>query len=388
MAPNAIGRAILGIIGCFLMIAPAIAQQQPKPKPVTPPDVIPGQKPPGAPAIPKGQPGSNANNATPAAATANGITKDAEVQPFLGDDLLGVAAVDLKTLDVDGWERYFVDAMGSNQDKARHDQVLPPPSPEDIKKMFATARKWANGITQAGGERLYVVFSLEDVPEMPPFVVIPVPRGSDGSTLIALFNASPEKNEHFGARRIGQFVVAGGKPTLDRLSKELSSKPDPDVLHALADGASAPLRFAFCPGDTPRQMLQGASATLPDELGGQPVTVVTEGLRWMAVSISVPAAPRFKLTIQARDAKAAEDLLKLARNCEAVLKSHASDWSLPFDVNKAVALLSFHKTGDRLEISLDGEQTREFVQSVVAPWVARGWQMRGGAADAGPHGAP
>lgn len=384
MAPNTFGRAISGIIGCFLIVAPVFAQQ-PKPKPVTPPDVIPGQKPPAAPAIPKGQPGNNSNNATPAAATANGITKDAEIQPFLGDNLLGVAAIDLKTLDVDGWEKYFVDAMGTNQDMARHDQVLPPPSPEDIRKMFETARKWTHGITQAGGERLYVVFSLEDVPEMPPFVVIPVPRGSDGSEMIALFNASGVKQEHFGAKRIGQFVVAGGKPTLDRLSKELSSKSDPDVLHALADGSSAPLRFAFCPGDTPRQMLQGASATLPDELGGQPVTVVTEGLRWMAVSISAPAAPRFKLTIQGRDAKAAEDLLTLARKCEDVLKSHASDWSLPFDVNKAVALLSFRKTGDRLEISLDGEQTRELVQSVVAPWVARGWQLHGGAADAGPH---
>ena len=239
--------------------------------------------------------------------------------------------------------------------------------------MFAAARKWTNGITQAGGERLYVVFSLEDVPEMPPFVVIPLPGGSDGSTLIALFNASGVKQEHFGARRIGQFVVAGGKPTLDRLSKELSSKPDPDVLHALADGASAPLRFAFCPGQTPRQMLQGASATLPEGLGGQPVTVVTEGLRWMAVSISAPAAPRFKSTIQARDAKAAEDLLTLARKCEDVLKSHASDWSLLFDVNKAISLLTFRKTGDRLEISLDREQTRELVQSVIAPWMARVW---------------
>lgn len=375
MAPNAVGRAILGIIGCFLMVAPAIAQQQPKPKPVTPPDVIPGQKPPASPAIPKGQPVANANNnATPAAATnATATIKDAEIQPFLGDNLLGVAAVDLKTLDVDGWEKYFVNAMGTNQAKARHDKVLPPPSPQDIKKMFAAARKWANGITQAGGERLYVVFSLEDVPEMPPFVVIPVPRGSDGSALIALFNASGVKQEHFGARRIGQFVVAGGKPTLDRLSKELSSKPDPDVLHALADGASAPLRFAFAPGDTPRQMLQGASATLPEELGGQPVTVVTEGLRWMAVSISAPAAPRFKSTIQARDAKAAEDLLTLARKCEDVLKSHASDWSLLFDVNKAISLLTFRKTGDRLEISLDREQTRELVQSVIAPWMARVW---------------
>ena len=384
MAPNAVGKTILGIVGCLLMIGTAIAQQQPKPKPVTPPDVIPGQKPPAGPAIPKGQPGNNANNATPAAATAKGTTKDAEIQPFLGDNLLGVAAVDLKTLDVDGWEKYFVDAMGANQEKARHDQVLPPPSPGDIKKMFATARKWTNGIAQVGGERLYVVFSLEDVPEMPPFVVIPVPRDSDGSALIALFTASSEK-EHVGARRIGQFVVAGGKPTLDRLSKDRSSRPDPDVLHALADGASAPLRFAFCPGDTPRQMLQGASATLPDELGGQPVTVVTEGLRWMAVSISAPAAPRFKSTIQARDAKAAEELLKLAGSCEHVLKSHASDWSLPFDVNKAVSLLTFRKTGDRLEISLDGEQTRELLQSVVAPWVARAWQDHHRVDTAGPH---
>ena len=95
--------------------------------------------------------------------------------------------------------------------------------------------------------------------------------------------------------------------------------------------------------------------------------------------------PRFKLTIQARDAKAAEELLKLARNCEEVLKSHASDWSLPFDVNKGVSLLSFHQTGDRLEISLDGEQTRELVQSVVAPWVARAWQDHHRADTAGPH---
>lgn len=365
MAPNAIGRALVGMVGCFLMVAPAIAQQ-PKPKPVTPPDVIPGQKPPAAPAIPKGQP---SNNATPTAATANG-TKDAEIQPFLGDNLLGVAAVDLKTLDVEGWEKYMVATTGANAAGPAPNQA----PPEDIKKMFARARKWTSGMTQAGADRLYVVFRLEDVPEMPPFVVIPLPRGSDGSALIALFNASPEKNQGFGARRIGEFVVAGGKPTLDRLSKELSSKPNADVLRALAEGGSAPLRFAFCPGDTPRQMLQGASATLPEELGGQPVTVVTEGLRWMAVSITAPAAPRFKLTIQARDAKAAEDLQTLAGKCEDALKAHASDWSVPFDVDKAVSLLTFHQAGDRLEISLAGEQTRELAKDVVGPVMARAWQ--------------
>ncbi|HEX5243203.1 MAG TPA: hypothetical protein VFW23_08045 [Tepidisphaeraceae bacterium] len=382
MAPNAVGRAMLAIIGCFLMVAAAIAQQQPTPKPVTPPEVVPGQKPPAAPAIPKGQPGNNASNAMPAAATANGTTKDAEVQPFLGDNLLGVAAIDLKSLDVDGWEKYMLDAS-ADKAGAQNDQV----SPADVKKMFTTARKWTSGIKQAGGERLYVVFSLEDVPEMPPFVVIPVPRGSDGSALVALFNASGVKQEHFGARRIGQFVVAGGKPTLDRLSKELSSKPDPDLIHALADGASAPLRFAFAPGQTPRQMLHGASATLPDELGGQPVTVVTQGLAWMAVWISAPPAPRFKLTIQARDANAAEALMTLALKSEDALKAHGSDWSLPFDANKVVALFSFHKTDDRLEISLDQKQTRELVQSVVAPSMARAWEDHRGSDVAGPQGS-
>lgn len=368
MLPNAIGRMIVGTIVCFLMIASAMAQQQPKPKPVTPPDVIPGQKPPAAPAIPNGQPDKNAtDHATPASATATGATRDAEIQPFLGDNLLGVAAIDVKNLDIDGWEKYMLEAAGADKVGAQHDQV----SPANVMKMFVAARKWTNGITQAGGERLYVVFSLEDVPEMPPFVVIPVPRRSDGSDLIALFNASGEKNKHFGAARIGQYVVAGDKPTLDRLSKELSSKPNADVLHALADGASAPLRFAFVPGQTPRQMLEGASATLPDELGGQPVTVVTQGLAWLAVSISAPPAPRFKLTIQARDANAAEALLTLARKSEDALKTHASDWSLPFDANKAVALLSFQKTGDRLEISMDDKQTRELVQNVVAPSMVR-----------------
>ena len=363
MLPNAIGRMIVGTIVCFLMIASAMAQQQPKPKPVTPPDVIPGQKPPAAPAIPNGQPDKNAtDHATPASATATGATRDAEIQPFLGDNLLGVAAIDVKNLDIDGWEKYMLDATSAQSDHA---------SLADLKKTFATARKWTNGISQAGGERLYVVFSLEDVPEMPPFVVIPLPRGSDGSALIALFNTSGERNEHFGAATIGRFVVAGDKPTLDRLSKEPSSKPDADALHALSDSASAPLRFAFVPGQTPRQMLEGASATLPDELGGQPVTVVTQGLAWLAVSISAPPAPRFKLTIQARDANAAEALLTLALKSEDALKAHASDWSLPFDANKAVELLSFHKAGDRLEISLDQKQTRELVQNVVAPSMAR-----------------
>src|SRR5436853_6598987 len=113
------GFSLVGIssIAIFvLMAANSILAQQPKPKPVTPPPVVPGQKPPGAPAVPQPQPGQT-ENAQPAAATDRALMTgdDAVVQPFLDDNTLAVLRVDVASVNLQQAKQWFSDAVASAQ---------------------------------------------------------------------------------------------------------------------------------------------------------------------------------------------------------------------------------------------------------------------------------
>ena len=53
-------------------------------------------------------------------------------------------------------------------------------------------------------------------------------------------------------------------------------------------------------------MLEIVSPKLPAELGGGPISVVSQGIRWAAVGIHPPAEPSVTFIIQAKDAAAAQ----------------------------------------------------------------------------------
>src|SRR5689334_19270036 len=233
------GRSVvIAIIALFLLIGtrPAFAQQ-PKPKPVTPPPVVPGQKPPGAPAVP-----GQAGNAQPAASTDRALAtgEDAVVQPFLDDNVLAVLRVDAASINLEQAKQWLTKSLSDDKADAEKTKL----SAADVDRSFDQIKDRITRFTNAGGKRLYIVASVTDLPDHPPFIVVPLERGVDAANLIAVFTGDKkpgQANNNPNAIKINDSaIVAGDMTTLNRLKEAAASKPNSDLPKAFAAGEQAP----------------------------------------------------------------------------------------------------------------------------------------------------
>ncbi len=205
------------------------------------------------------------------------------VAPYLDDSTFAVVHVDLAAVDVDALAAK-VAAVGKVQADA-----LPFP-----RKETAAAVKW---LTDAGARDLYVVVSLADVPERPPFAVIPLEKDA-AKELAAKLGAPGASNLHsygpvwepYHYEAIGAALVGGGDATLQRLH-DLKPAAFPELAKAFAaaDGGLAQLavfppkdaakvldeHHADAAGRGRRRFQPGAVARLPLG-GGRPRRAETE----------------------------------------------------------------------------------------------------------------
>jgi prepilin-type processing-associated H-X9-DG protein len=148
-----------------------------------------------------------------------------------------------------------------------------------------------------------------------------------------------------------------------------------DLLTAAAgEGA---VQMLFLPTTDSRRVFEEIMPQLPASIGGGPVTLLTHGIRWAALSIDLPPRMAIRLTIQSQDAKAAEHLAnylpKLMRALlDAALKSaqFSSDSERP-DLEPLVHAFTPTRNGDRLALSLDDRQINGLLKDILRPVFAR-----------------
>ncbi len=106
---------------------------------------------------------------------------------------------------------------------------------------------------------------------------------------------------------------------------------------------------------------------LPEELGGGPMTGLTQGLLWAAGGIDDAAKPAFRLVAGSRDAQAAGVLKQLAEKLVELLRGSPDiEKSVP-GLAKALAELKPTATGDRVTLSVDARQAGAIFDAVTAP---------------------
>jgi hypothetical protein len=257
------------------------------------------------------------------------------VAPFLDEQTLAVARLDLTKLDAVTLATTLTDLGAIDADET-----------QDIK---ARAARWLGDFTKAGGKDLYVIVSLADFPSF-PFVVVPLGEGADARAIAGLLDL-PDLPA--GLReKVGEVVFAGSPAARERL-RSLKPQARPELAQALAAAGDGAAQVALIPPAHLARVVEEMMPTLPEEVGGGPSKVLTRGVKWAALGLDARPKTALRLTIQSPDAASAKALAE-------ALPGFAKVITLP---PPAVA-------GDRLTLTLNGGEVR----SKLGPLVRRAIQ--------------
>lgn len=170
-------------------------------------------------------------------------------------------------------------------------------------KMSAQWNGLAEQFIQAGGRDLYLVVSLADVPEQPPYWLAPLAKDADEERLGALFEALGCEVR----QRIGGVLFAGSREALERVEhRRAAARPEISKALAAIDGAA--VQIVVAPTAEARRVVEELQPTLPLAAGGGPSTALTRGALWL--SLGIDTAPRLsaRVVVQSQNHGAAMEL--------------------------------------------------------------------------------
>lgn len=359
---------VIAITGVVLSAAAvALSQVQPLPKPVSPPPPNPGtpvQPPPAGNA--RQIPPPIGNVPLPAGAPESFIAQ------FVDNQTIGVVRIDLNDLDLKATRDWVVQGVTD----LRKTEKEVGRAQDDVGQEFDHAAGRVEKLRNAGADRVFIVFSLDDMTaDHPPFAVVPLAEGRDPQPIEALFGEmfqeqGPADGQQPNAAApmtavIGRAVVCGATATIQRL-KAATPAARPELPRAFDAGGNAQLRVALIPQEGPRKAFEEISPDLPKELGGGPIQTVSRGLQWMSVALVFPPNPSLHVLIQSPDAGTAGKLNDVI--------THAIEWARdrkegPRDelaFTQMVGQLKPKLEGDRITIDLSPEDTQKLAATMAS----------------------
>ena len=222
---------------------------------------------------------------------------DDVIAPFVGPDTLVVVRGDLDRIDENALADLLIQTVKEPQ--------LDKPQRDMLRRWW---KRWSDigdgpmsDFRDAGVKRAYWVLTLQDFinPNKPTGTwVFPIEEATDAQKLIDV-----SRKHKLEPQRIGDVVVAG-QPGQSVAGG--SAAPLPAVwAHALAAGGDAPLRFAIVPTTILRRSFEENLPSLSTPTGPIPITILTHGIEWVGVSVTLAPNPRIAMVTQTPDAPAA-----------------------------------------------------------------------------------
>ena len=285
-------------------------------------------------------------------------TSDDVVAPWVSPYTLVIIRFDVDRIDENALADVLIDAVKEPAMDAPMRQMLR----DWWKQWFDIGDGPMADFRKAGVRRVYWLLTLPDVVD--PHVqmgtwIFPIEENADALKVMEI-----SRGHRLTAEHIGQVVVAA--PSGQSLGAGNGQALPPAWEHALADGDDAPIRAAIVPPAILRKSFEENLPSFPTPAGPEPITVLTRGIEWAGISVTLAPQPHARMTIQALDAAAAGNVANLLGralpNFESLLPQYGPSLSL---FQSALA--------HALKPTVVADQLRwdtEF-QSVLAPIIAR-----------------
>ena len=356
-------KAIPGILAALMFSVTLWGQNQPLPKPVTPPLPIP-ESTPGNP--PKPNPPSGVQARLP-------VAGESTVNSFVDDQTLAVIRFDIAGLDLKDMQESILQSV----DELRKTNKEVDRARSDIQDQLNKTSRKVEDFRGAGAKRLYVVISLADLMQgQPPFVVVPLDKGTDPKPIEDILNSLDEVDPPAGQKKAQQpddllrasvlrdAVVDAAPRTLERLKALQAAHTDVD--RALEAAGKAQVRLAIVAQAGARASLEQIAPNLPPALGGGPIDPISKGLQWASVGVALPPSPSVKLILQARDADAAKSLQQIAEKAIAWAADRKQGPPEALAFTQLVSKLKPTIENDRVVIELQEEDARQLPGVIAA----------------------
>jgi prepilin-type processing-associated H-X9-DG protein len=325
--------------------------------------------------------------AAPAASPAAAPLAGAEA--FLDEKTFAVAAIDVAAINPEALLAWSVALL--------KDASLPQNQIDGVtyglRGLIPPAKKWTGDFARAGARTVFLVISTD--PQTPALVIAPLESRSNIPAMAELLKsplgiklpsgfipppgtkapavkpptgtakppagaAAPPPGTPFGFHvdRIGNALVLGEARGLIKaraMAERKDRAPRPELAAALT-GTTGSIRIGLALTEDLRKSLAAFGPTLPAELGGEPTNVITEKLKWAAITVDLPAAAQPKaaihLTLQAADSDSAGRLKNILA---ALVRTAVNDGDLAKhpDKEKFQKMLEAKVAGERAVVDID-----------------------------------
>jgi hypothetical protein len=200
--------------------------------------------------------------------------------------------------------------------------------------------------------------TLQNLPQVEGAWAFPLEGKADAQKVIDAL-----RRRKLEARQFGDLVVAAEPGRLP------APGPAGALPHAWAQALGgpddAPVRVAIVPTTILRRSLEENLPSFPLKAGQMPITTLTRGIDWIALSVSLPPKPSVSMVAQSPDANAAQALGDLANNALVDLREYRA---------KVVPVLPAPaELADMLRPTVAGDQVRwePDLQKLVMPVIDR-----------------
>ena len=293
-----------------------------------------------------------------------------DVAPFVNADTVAVVRVDLKKIDLPAAVKSITESLPK--------ELLVGADLKDVETKGEAIRKalLENGVSEA-----FAVWSAIDIrqPEDSFFIVLPVAKGKDPRDVIAAIGKIAGSPPPEALPIVHGAILLGPPHKLEGL-KEIKSAPRPDLAKALAASKGASIQIAAALPADMRRVLAESLDKLPKEVGGGSGQDLADGLQWLAIGIEAPPKLSVTLTLQAKDAKSAQQVrstLSAALNLLASNEEVAANFP---PLKTLLPMLLPEAKGDKLVLALTEEngKAKKIMDELIKPAVvsARGAAAR------------
>lgn len=295
-----------------------------------------------------------------AAASRSSAQPHAGVAPFVADDVIAVATLDLQRIDLPA-------ILGELQQK----KLLPAELAAGALLPAAAVQTQIASLQQLGAQRAYAIMRFDDALAGGPLWVVETGDAKQAAAVAEWLKLVTERPDMFGdvddmlprAVKVQDRFVLGGPSAerIDYLADKVAASPRADAAEALAGVAEADAAVVVFGNADTRRVLREMFPALPAPFADIDGKLVADGVKWIAATVKLPPEIRVGLTVQAADEPAAATLNQAATNGLQMLKALAvlvgmnPTPDMPFTADqlvKGVDALAPRVEGARLEILL------------------------------------